>query len=374
MTFSIHQVNTSKDLKRFIKFPMKLYKGHSSYVPPIISFEQSTLRKDKNPAFEHAIAEYWVVKDANQEIVGRIAGIILDEEKEEKQYARFGWIDFIDNTEVFHLLIHTVEQWALKHGCTQLHGPLGFTDLDFEGTLIEGFDQLATQATIYNAPYYQSHFEKYGFAKACDWVEFLTNYDLPDKYSKATKLIEQRYKLRRIELKNKKQLLQYTDQIFELLNSTYADLYGYYPLTKAQINYYTNLYFDFVVKDFVNIIVNEENQVVAFSLCVPSLSSAFQKAKGSLYPFGFIHVLKAFYRPESIDFFLICAQKELQNKGLPALLLYYAGEALKKHKIRKVHTGPMLTNNTSMLNLIEQFRKITKGYQQVTRRCFIKEI
>ena len=373
MTFSIHQVNTSKDLKRFIKFPMKLYREHSSYVPPIISFEQSTLRKDKNPAFEHAIAEYWVVKDANHEIVGRIAGIILDQEKDEKQHARFGWIDFIDNAEVFNLLIHTVEQWAFKHGCTQLHGPLGFTDLDFEGTLIEGFDQLATQATIYNAPYYQTHFEKYGFTKACDWVEYLGNYKLPDKYHRAKKLIEQRYGLTRVEVKNKKQLLHYSDQIFKLLNSTYADLYGYYPLTDTQINYFTNLYFDFVAKDFINIIVDQENQVVAFSLCVPSLSSAFQKAKGSLYPFGFIHVLKAFYKPEAIDFFLICTQKELQQKGIPALLFYYTGEALKKHNVQKIHTGPMLEDNASMLNLIEQFRKISNT-QRVIRRCFIKEI
>jgi len=372
MSLSIHEVTTKKELKSFIKFPVKLYQNVPQYVPPIISFELSTLSKDKNPAFEHADAKYWLaMKDG--EIVGRIAGIVLAQEAKEKQTVRFGWLDFIDDLDVSKLLFDTVIAWAKTKKLNNIHGPLGFTDLDFEGALVEGFDETATQATIYNYPYYINHFEQFGFQKACDWVEYRFDLfnDLDEKINRTSNFIQKRTGFHAKEFKKSKDILNYSKQVFDLLNDAYGHLYGYYALSDKQIEYFTKLYFDFVKKDFVSIIVDKEDTVVAFALTLPSLSKAFQKAKGYLFPFGFIPVLRAMKNNPLVDMFLIGVNPKMQKQGAYVLLLKDLNEAYRKANVRRVVTGPMLEENSNVTSLWSEYMKQDNS-KTLRRRCFQK--
>jgi len=295
----IKEVEGRKDVISFIKFPFKLYKSNPYYVPPIIDFEISTLSPKKNPAFDNCTAKYYLAFK-NGEIVGRIAGIILDQERDDKNLCRFGWLDFIDDQEVSSSLFNAVINWAKAQGIEGIHGPMGFTDLDFEGLLIEGFDYLATQASIYNFPYYKDHLEQLGFAKAVDWLEVrgTVPVKIPRKLTRTCSIISSRFGLVVKKFKSNKQLLKYSGQVFEVLNKSFTEIYGYYPLTKKQIDYYVKQYFGFIKREFVTIVMNKDDHVVGFAISLPSLSKAFQKAKGYLYPFGFIHIFSSAFRAQ----------------------------------------------------------------------------
>ncbi|WP_370090152.1 hypothetical protein [Ekhidna sp.] len=370
MSIEIREITTKKELKQFIKFPFDLYKGNSSYVTPLIDFEMSTLLKEKNPAFDHADAKYWVAEKDGR-IVGRIAAIVLDPELKEKSLARFGWIDFIDDKKVSHLLLETAKKWTESKGAKAIHGPMGFTDLDFEGALTEGFDQLATQATIYNHPYYIDHYKAWNMEIAATWVELRGKAPAknPEKVSRAVRIIEDRFKVKVKEFKNTKEILKYAPGVFEVLNEAYSNLYGYIPLTQKQIDYYVEQYFGFIRKEFVCIITNEADEVVGFALTLPSLSKAFQKAKGSLYPFGFIHVLKSFYFNDTADLFLIGVKPEYQKLGVHALIFDYLQKVYEKKGIKYMASGPMLENNSNVLNTWSEF-DLEIG--KIKRSCFIK--
>lgn len=370
MSLEIKEVNSKKELKRFIKFPFKLYKGNPYYVTPLIEFEMSTLLKEKNPAFDHADAQYWVAEKEG-EIVGRIAAIVLESELKEKSMARFGWIDFIDDKEVSTLLLDTAKTWAESKGAKSIHGPMGFTDLDFEGALVEGFEELATQATIYNHAYYIDHFKAWDLEVAATWVELRGKAPAknPEKVNRAVRIIQERFKVKVKEFKNTKEILKYAPGVFEVLNEAYSGLYGYIALTQKQIDYYVEQYFGFIRKEFVCIIVNEADEVVGFALTLPSLSKAFQKAKGSLFPFGFIHVLKSFYFNDLADLFLIGVKPEYQKLGIHALIYDYLQKIYEAKGIKYMASGPMLESNKNVLNTWSEF-DIEVG--KIKRSCFIK--
>ncbi len=374
MAVEIREVKTAKDLHTFIRFPFKLYKGNPYWVPPLVQFEESTLNKAKNPAFDYCEACYWLAFD-NGEVAGRIAAIIHGVEKDEKKLARFGWIDFTDNREVSRKLIETAENWARSKGMTGIHGPLGFTDLDFEGTLIEGFDQLATQATIYNFPYYKDHLEALGFEKACDWVEGrgVVPREMPRRLQRSAEIISNRFKFKVKEFKNNKELLGYARSIFDILNESYDDLYGYYPLSEKQVDYYIKQYFGLVRKEYVSVIVNEKEEAVGFAICFPSFSKAFQKANGSLLPFGFFHVLKDFYFNKTLDMFLIGVKPEYQKLGVNVLIFQSMWQNFIKTGATHLVTGPMLENNFGVLNLWNEYLN-DENKIAIRRRCFIKTI
>ncbi|WP_420317680.1 hypothetical protein [Ekhidna sp.] len=370
MSLEIKEINTKKELNHFIKFPFKLYKENPYYVTPLVDFEMSTLLKEKNPAFDHAEAKYWIVEKDNQ-IVGRIAAIVLEKELKEKGLARFGWIDFIDDKEVSHLLLETAKSWVSSKGAKGIHGPMGFTDLDFEGALISGFDQIATQATIYNHPYYIDHFRAWNLEIAATWVEFRGKAPAnnPEKVTRAVNLIQNRYNVRVKDFKNTKEMVKYAYSVFEVLNQAYSNLYGYVPLTQKQIDYYVDQYFGFIRKEFVCIVVNDAEEVVGFALTFPSLSKAFQKAKGSLFPFGFIHVLKAFFINDTADLFLICVKPEYQRLGIHALIFDYLQKVYKKKGIKYMASGPMLEDNKNVLNT---WREFDLDIGKIKRSCFVK--
>lgn len=374
MTISIREVHSKKELKQFIRFPFSLYKNCQEYVPPIINFELSTLLREKNPAFDHCDAKYWVA-ERDGEIVGRIAGIVHNQELKDKKMARFGWIDFIDDKKVSKSLIDTVCNWGQSKGANQLHGPLGFTDLDFEGSLISGFDQMATQGTIYNYPYYHTHYEELAFEKAIDWEEvraFIPN-EMPMRMARTASFVESRFGIHVKKFKRNKEMIKYAPDVFRVLNETYSQLYGYYPLTKNQIDYYVKLYFGFIRRDFVSLVLNKEENVVAMAISLPSLSKAFKKAKGSLFPLGFLHVLRDFRKNEHIDLFLIAVSPEYQKLGASAILFNDLMSNYIKKGVKYVSTGPMLEENQAVLNLWNEFGDQMDNVN-IRRRCYVKEI
>jgi hypothetical protein len=302
MAIEIREVKTKHDLRTFIRYPLTLYKGNPYYVPSIYLDEMNTLSADKNPAFADAKARYWLAyKDGK--LAGRIAGIHVPQHeiKWGEKYMRFGWLDFIDDAEVVSALIGEVEQWAKELGLLGLHGPLGFTDLDREGMLIDGFDEVATLATIYNYPYYQKRIEEFGYAKDVDWVEYeiLLSDEYMPKIEKTAGMVAKKYNLHLMK-GTKKDLLKYATQLFDVLDVAYRKLYGTYPLSKAQVQGYINSYFGFALPEYIPIVLDEHDKVVAFGIAFPSFSEAAQKSKGDLFPFGFIHFLRALKKNKMI--------------------------------------------------------------------------
>ena len=371
MSLAVREIKTKKDLKSFIKFPFKLFKGNPNYVIPLIEFEESTLDKSKNPAFDHCDAKYWLA-EKNGEIVGRIAAIALDTELKESRLGRFGWIDFVDDEKVAHLLLDTAQEWLQSKGATAIHGPMGFTDLDFEGALVSGYDQLATQATIYNNPYYIDFYKSWGLEVSASWIELRGGIpkEVPRRITRAASMVKNRFGLSVKRFKKAKELLKYGEGVFEVLNEAYSHLYGYQQLTEKQVKYYIDQYFGFVRKEFVCVVVNKEDEVVGFAVSLPSLSKAFNKAKGSLFPFGFYHVLKAFFFNKHVDMFLIGVKPEYQKMGANALIFENLTSTYVRKKINYVSTGPMMEDNRGMLN---SFNDYDLEPVTIKRSCFRKD-
>ncbi len=371
MDVKIKEVSNLKDLKTFIRFPNLLYRKNSFWVPPLFVDEYNTLRQDKNPAFEHCEAKYWLAYSQGR-IVGRIAGIInhLHIEKWQQNYMRFGWIDFIDDTVVSEALLKTVESWAIEKGKIAVHGPLGFTDLDNEGMLVQGFEELGTLATIYNYPYYVTHMEKMGYKKDIDWIEYevLVPSQPNETIARIADTVMRRYKLKKLEARKKKELLPYSQELFQLIDDTYQQLYGVVPLTKKQVDTYIKQYFGFIKPEFVPVILDQNNHMVAFGITMPSISKALQKSKGKLFPFGFIYLLKALKKNDRADLYLVAVKPEFQGKGVNAILIHMMNGVYNKLGITKVESNPELETNL----LVQKQWKYFEKRQHKRRRCFIK--
>jgi GNAT superfamily N-acetyltransferase len=371
MAIEIREVKTNRELKVFINFPHTLYKGNKYYTPHLHFDEKATLDKRKNPAFDFCEARYWLAyKD--QKPVGRIAGILNKAfiSKWNKNYVRFGWIDFEQDENVARLLVEQVENWAREMNMEAIHGPLGFTDLDHEGMLIEGYDYVSTFAGIYNHSYYPQYLEKNGFTKDADWIEYRVTLptEMVPKLEAVASTVSRRYNLQVVQLKNKKQLLPYADGIFKLINDEYAQLYGVVPLTDKQVKYYTKQYFSFIHPDFISLVVNKEGELVAFGVSMPSLSAALQKGGGKLFPFGFLHLLKALKKNDTADLLIVAVKKELQGKGVNALLMHHTLKSYLKNGIRYVESNYQLEDNRRVQSIFDDFDKI----QHKRRRCYIK--
>jgi hypothetical protein len=373
MDVQIREVTGSKQLKAFIRFPATLYRGNPYFVPSLFFDESNTLRRDKNPAFDHCEAKYWLAMRGGR-IVGRIAGIInrLHIEKWKQPYVRFGWIDFIDDPEVSGALLGAVESWAKEKGMTAVHGPLGFTDLDREGMLIEGFDELGTLATIYNHPYYPVHLEKLGYVKDTDWMEY--EMAVPSEpnatIARIADIALRRNKLTLLNVRRKKQLLAYAGDLFHLLDDEYKKLYGVVPLTQKQVNSYIKQYFGFVTPDFVPIVLDADGRMIAFGVTMPSLSRALQKSKGRLFPFGFIHLMRALKKNDRADLYLVAVKSEYQGKGVNAILIHKMNQVYNRLGITKAESNPELETN----RLVQDQWKFFEKRQHKRRRCFIKRL
>lgn len=374
MSVEIKEVTTKKELKQFVKFNIDLYSGNPYHVPGIISEEMTTLSRTKNPAFEVCDAAYFLAYK-NGKIAGRIAAIInrTSNETWSQKHGRFGFVDFIDDREVADALFRTAEEWVKARGMEAIQGPMGFTDLDHEGMLIEGFDQLGTMATIYNYPYYPEHMERLGYVKDQDWKEFKIYIPdgIPEKHQRISQIVMKKYGLKILKFRNRKEVWPYARQIFETLNEAYRPLYGFAELTSKQIDYYIDMYIPLIRLDLVTVIVREEDdKVVGFGISLPSLSRAMQKAKGKLFPFGFVHMLKGLKgKPHVIDLYLIGILPEYQNKGVNALLFNDLIPVYKRLGVEYAESNPELETNNAVQAQWEYFRR----EHHKTRRAYIKQ-
>ncbi|MCL1933584.1 MAG: hypothetical protein FWF53_07230 [Candidatus Azobacteroides sp.] len=371
MAIKIAEVTDKSSLKKFVAFNIQLYAGNPYHVPGLIEDELMTLRKDKNPAFDFCESVYFLAYKEDK-IVGRIAGIINRKANERwnQQYARFGFVDFIDDEEVSAALFEAVEQWARGKGMNGIQGPLGFTDLDHEGLLIWGFDQLGTMATSYSFPYYKEHLEKLGYVKDQDWNEFQIQVpkETPEKYKRISEIVMKKYGLAIKKFKGTKDVWPYAHKIFELWNEAYRPLYGYSELSEKQINYYVKMYIPMLRLDLITLIVREsDDQVVGIGITLPSLSKALQKAKGHLFPFGWIHLLKALYgKGKIVDLYIIGVSPEYQNKGVNALMFYDLVPIFNRYGFIYAESNPELELNQKVQSQWEYFdmkrHKIRRAY------------
>jgi len=369
----IKEVKTKSDFNRFISFPDELYKGNKFRVPQLHSIERSTLNKEKNPAFDYCEAAFWLAYRDNK-IVGRVATIINSEANKvwNEKVVRFGWIDFIDDLDVSKKLIEVVEQWGKKKGMVSVQGPLGFTDFDLEGMLIEGFDELGTQAVIYNYPYYSAHLEKHGYKKDVDWVQYEITIpkSVPEKIKRVAAIVEKKYKVRPLKVKKRKEILPYAGKMFQLINESFKELYGFVPLTEKQIVYYTKMYFSIIDPRFVCFVLDENDDLIGFGLSVASLSKALIKAKGKLFPFGFIHILRAIKKNDTVDLLLQAVKGEYQSKGIPAIFFKEMMQASIDAGMKKAISSHALESNKSAFLMFNDF----ESRQHLRRRSYTKKI
>ena len=375
MNIVIKEVTGKKELRQFVRFNIDLYKGNPYHVPSLIYAEMMTLDRKSNPAFEVCDAIYFLAYKGDR-IVGRIAGIINRRSNEvwNQKRARFGFVDFIDDDEVVDALFNAVRQWAKQQGMEELCGPMGFTDLDHEGMLVHGFDQLGTMATIYNHPYYPQQLERMGFVKDQDWHEFKVYVPdcVPEKHLRIGEIVKRKYGLKVVKCKSKKEVMPYARPLFETLNISYAPLYGFSPLTDKQIDYYINMYIPMLRLDLLTLIVREEdNAVVGFGISIPSLSRALQKTKGQLWPFGWFHLLKALRsKPEIVDLYLMGVLPEYQSKGVNALLFNDLIPIYKSLGVVYAESNPELETNNAVQAQWDYFKR----EHHKTRRVFIQQL
>jgi GNAT superfamily N-acetyltransferase len=335
--------------------------------------ELMTLDREKNPAFEFCESVYYLAY-RDKKIVGRIGGIINHRANEtwNQQYARFSFLDFIDDEEVSKALFDAVEKWALEKGMNGIQGPLGFTDLDHEGLLIWGFDQLGTMATTYSFPYYQEHLAKLGYVKDQDWKEFQIRIpaEIPEKHRRITEIVLKKHGLKIQKFKKTKDIWPYAKKIFLLWNEAYKPLYGYSELSPRQIDYYIKMYIPMLRLEMITLVIREEDDaVVGIGITLPSLSKALRKAKGKLFPIGWLHLLKALYgKGETVDLYIIGILPEYQNKGVNAVLFYDLIPVFNKMGFTCAESNPELELNTKVQSQWLDFE--TKHVR--TRRAFIK--
>lgn len=370
MSVEIREVTTIRQLKTFIKFPLALYKNDPYYVPAIYNDELNTLRRDRNPAFEDARARYWLAY-RDGKVVGRVAAMIISKHAQKwgQNHMRFGWIDFIDDAEVVSALMGAVEAWAREEGVDAVHGPLGFTDLDREGMLVEGFNEMTTLATIYNYPYYPKHLEALGYVKDVDWLdhEFTVTNRSEDKIKKAAELVAKHTGLRLFK-GSKKELLKLAPQIFEVIEQAYEELYGTVPLSEKQVQAYIKSYFGFVDLDYLPVVLDENDRVVAFGITFPSFSRALQKTRGYLYPFGFIHMLRAIKKNDRADLYLVGVRDEYRRTGITALMANQILQTFLKRGIKYVESNLTLETNLDILAMW----KYLDNRQHKRHRSYIK--
>lgn len=359
MKVTIKEVKTQRDLRKFVHFPNALYKDNPYYVPQIESMDRDTLMPSRNHAFEVCEGKYWLALDEKRSVVGRVAGIINHRynEKVGEKICRFGWIDFIDNHNVSEALMDAVETYAKEKGMEVVSGPTGFLEFDAAGILVEGFDQLPTAYGKYNDPYYENHLLALGYLKDVDFVEYriLVPEVIPDRYERMAKLVSEKYSLRQAPLLKHGDIDSYLDGIFQCMNAAYSNLHGFSELTPGQCKDLKKQFLNNVNVDYLSVILDSDDKVVGFGVAMPSLSMAMQKAKGSLFPFGFIHVLKALKHNDTIDLLLIAIDECYQNKGVNALIFDKFAKSITKNGIKYIESTRELEDNTEVQNLWRPF-------------------
>ena len=376
MSINIVPVQTKRQMNQFIDFTLDLYRNSPYYVPELAFDVRATLDPKKNPAFEFCQAQpYLALKDGK--VAGRVVALINDRvnEKWEQKIVRFSWIDFIEDYDVCKALLDTVVAWGKERGMTTLQGPMGFTDFDREGALTWGYDRIATMATTYNYPYYIDFYERYGLEKGAEWKEMLVTLpsELPEKFARLTDVVKERYRLRVHFAKSAREIKQHhAKPIFNLLNTCYADLYGFAKLSDRQIDKYVNDYISFADMSLLPLIFNEQNELVGCALMIPSLAKALVKTRGKLFPFGWWHLVKSLYlkHDDTVEFLLIAIRPDYQAKGVNSLIVSSLYKVFQEKGYKYAETNCELEDNHKMLNFWNNLpHEVHKR-----RRAFVKDI
>lgn len=376
MALEIREITTRKELKQFIEFTNKLYRECEYYCPPLFFDEMNCFDKEKNPALEVCDYKLWMAY-RDGKAVGRIAGIVNYRANETWGYknTRFGWFDFIDDLEVSKALLDKVAAWGKEKGMTAINGPVGFTDFDHQGLLLEGYEYLAPMASLYNFPYYVKHFDAYGLTKDADWIEIQVYPPTccPERLNRIAEIVKERSKVRVDKVKNARELVRkYGIEYMDVIDVAYQKLYNFQPMTIKQKNYYKDMYFPILNFDFVTLVVNDKDEVVGVGVGMPDISEALRKCGGHLFPFGWYHVLKALKakQMDAFNFLLIAVRPDYQDKGINSLFFQDQIPYVNKYKIKRLETTAILETNTKNIANFTQFdHKVHKR-----RRAYIKQI
>lgn len=368
------EMTTVSQLKGFVKFPFSLFGENPYWVPPIISEEMEVFDHGKNPVFKNAEAHFFMAY-RDHKPVGRIAAIInwLEVKDQQKPKVRFGWFDAVDDIDVTKALLAEVEKVGQKHGLTFMEGPVGFSNMDKAGMLVDGFEQLNTMITWYSMPYYHEHFEQLGFTKEKEWVEYkihVPHMGPDDKVRRFAGLIMDRYGLKVLRFKNKSEIIRYADKIFELINDTYSGLSTYVPIQTDQVDYYKKKYFRYLQPEFINCVADKNGEIVAFAITMPSFTNALQRAHGRLLPFGWMHLARTLRAHTKADFYLIGIKPEYQNKGLTAIIFKEMTETFNRRGITEVETNPELEENKAIQALWNRYDSELHKRRRTYRKDF----
>ncbi len=368
----IQEVTTKAQQKAFAKLPFVLYKGNPNWVPPIIKDEIAFI-SPTHPALAFCEAKFWVVTDEKGKTVGRIGAIVNHayNKKMKDKIGRFAKLEFIDSKEVYDLLMQTATTWLKSQGMTTLLGPLGYTNLDNQGLLIEGFEYLASIASVYHLPYYQAYIENDGFEKDNDWIEFHLKLSdrVVNKAKRGAALIQKRFGFQVKHFKSNEEIKPYVKAIFNILNQSFDRLYYVSPFNDALIEEYTKKYFNILNPKFVKLVLRE-GQVIGFAIAVPSLSKAMQKANGKLFPLGFTHVLKAIKKNDLLDFFLTGVLPKYEHAGVPVMLFDAIHDEMLVAGIKDMETTGVFEDNHHVITNWKNYEPI----QHKRRRCYVKKL
>ncbi len=363
------------ELKKYVEFGNSLYKDSPYYVPNLVFDDIHTLLPEKNPAYDYCRAQsFMAYRDGKP--AGRITAIINDRlnEKTGRKEARFGFVDFVDDKEVVDCLFSTVEQWARDRGMTEIVGPLGFSDMDREGMLVAGFEEMGTMATIYNYPYYPQHIERLGYTKDTDWIEFrITVPDVvPEKMTRVAEIVRKKFDLRVLKYTSAKKIKEdYGRALFHLINEAYANLYGYCSLSEKQIDYYIDMYLNILRLEYVSVVVDNKGSLIGVGISIPSLSQALRKSSGKLFPFGWARILRAMHgHNDVVDLLLVAVKPEYQSKGVNALFFADLCNIYIKNGVKFAESNIELESNKSVQSQWDYFDK----RQHRRRRAYRKKL
>ncbi len=369
----VKEVTSKKDLKKFVTFPFSLYKDNPYWVPPIINDELDSFDRTKNPVFKDADAWFFLAYN-NDKIVGRVAAMInrLEVNQQQVKKMRFGWFDFIDDEKVSEALLQKVSEIGTRNKLEFIEGPVGFSNLDKVGVLVEGFEHIGTMITWYNHPYYKDHLERLGFKKEKEYLEqkFPEKNADPKYFSRIQEIIKKRYELRPLNFTKTKDVMPWADKMFDLFNDSYASLSSFVPITDIQKAYFKKKYISFINPEYIKFVVDKENTLIAFAIVMPSFSEALQKAKGKLFPFGIFHLLRARKHSKDVIFYLIGIEPSYQNKGVTAIIFNEYHKTFREKKIEMCYRTPELADNTAIQQIWKHFDPVV--YKR--RRTYKKNI
>lgn len=367
----VKEVMSQAEMKQFIELPFKIYKGSSYWVPSMKKAEQESFNKS-NDIFKTVTAKYFIALKEGV-VVGRVVASINWNEVKDlgKSKVRFGWLEYMEDIEILRALMKTVEEFGKENDLSYLEGPMGFSNMDKAGMLTEGFNELATMIGIYNPEYYPVHLQEIGYRTEAEWLEFsidIDNLKPVAKMDQFARIIEQRYQVKTMEFKTMNDLLPYVDEMFALLNKSYADLQSFVPIEPFQIEHYKNKYLKFLHPDFISCIQDKDGKMISFSITMPSFSKAFQKANGKLFPFGWWHLHNALKKNDHVEFYLIGIDPYYQNKGIYALTFRDLYQRFMKRGILTLETNPVLVENLKAQQLWKHYSPRTHKRRKTFRK------